>query len=64
MARGPWIKSYSARFAQCSALFPMMQFSLAPWRMLDDRHLAAVLAAVHTRQAGRPICGHCSATPA
>ena len=51
------------RFAQCSALFPMMQFSLAPWRVLDDRHLAAVLAAVRTRQAGYPICGHCSATP-
>ena len=27
------------RFAQCSALFPMMQFSLAPWRVLDERHL-------------------------
>ncbi len=38
------------RFAQCSALFPMMQFSLAPWRILDDRHFRAVLAAVHTRQ--------------
>ena len=42
------------RFAQCSALFPMMQFSLAPWRVLDDRHLAAVLAAVRTRQAVLP----------
>jgi alpha-glucosidase (family GH31 glycosyl hydrolase) len=39
------------RFAQCSALFPMMQFSLAPWRVLDERHFAAVLAAVQTRQA-------------
>jgi alpha-glucosidase (family GH31 glycosyl hydrolase) len=43
-----------ARFAQCSALFPMMQFSLAPWRVLDDQHLAAVLAAVRTRQALLP----------
>ena len=42
------------RFAQCSALFPMMQFSLAPWRVLDDRHLSAVLAAVNTRQALMP----------
>jgi alpha-glucosidase (family GH31 glycosyl hydrolase) len=42
------------RFAQCSALFPMMQFSLAPWRVLDDQHLTAVLAAVHTRQALLP----------
>lgn len=39
------------RFAQCSALFPMMQFSLAPWRALDSSHLAAVSAAVATRQA-------------
>ena len=28
----------------------MMQFSLAPWRVLDDRHLAAVRAAVQLRQ--------------
>jgi len=28
------------RFAQCSALFPMMQFSAAPWRVLDAEHLA------------------------
>lgn len=27
------------RYAQCSALFPMMQFSAAPWRVLDDEHL-------------------------
>jgi alpha-glucosidase (family GH31 glycosyl hydrolase) len=42
------------RFGQCSALFPMMQFSLAPWRVLDDRHLAAILAAVKTRAALMP----------
>lgn len=28
------------RYAQCSALFPMMQFSTAPWRVLDEEHLA------------------------
>ncbi|GAA2112333.1 glycoside hydrolase family 31 protein [Microlunatus panaciterrae] len=38
------------RFAQCSALFPMMQFSLAPWRVLDQTHLAAVRTAVEIRQ--------------
>ena len=42
------------RFAQCSALFPMMQFSLAPWRVLDDRHLSAVRAAIDTRRTLMP----------
>jgi alpha-glucosidase (family GH31 glycosyl hydrolase) len=27
------------RSAQCQALFPMMQFSAAPWRLLDRHHL-------------------------
>jgi alpha-glucosidase (family GH31 glycosyl hydrolase) len=27
------------RHAQCSALFPMMQFSAAPWRVLNEEHL-------------------------
>ncbi len=30
------------RMAQCSALFPMMQFSWAPWEALDGEHLAYV----------------------
>ncbi|WP_328701784.1 glycoside hydrolase family 31 protein [Aestuariimicrobium ganziense] len=38
------------RFAQCSALFPMMQFSLVPWRVLDDEHLASVTEVVAIRQ--------------
>ena len=42
------------RFAQCSALFPMMQFSMAPWRVLDDEHFAAVKAAVGLRQSLLP----------
>ena len=42
------------RFAQCSALFPMMQFSLAPWRLLDAEHLAAVKSAVDLRQSLLP----------
>ena len=42
-----------ARSAQCHALMPMMQFSVAPWRVLDDTHLRAVLEAVKERQKHR-----------
>nr|WP_232530760.1 glycoside hydrolase family 31 protein [Microlunatus antarcticus] len=38
------------RWAQCSVLMPMVQFSLAPWRVLDAEHLAAVTEAVALRQ--------------
>jgi alpha-glucosidase len=38
------------RSAQCHALMPMMQFSVAPWRILDKMHLAAVKRAVALRQ--------------
>jgi len=38
------------RSAQCHALMPMMQFSVAPWRVLDERHFAAVQKAVATRE--------------
>jgi alpha-glucosidase (family GH31 glycosyl hydrolase) len=38
------------RSAQCHALMPMMQFSVAPWRVLDDVHLAAVKKAVEIRE--------------
>lgn len=38
------------RSAQIHALAPMMQFSAAPWRVLDEKHLAAVVKAVGTRQ--------------
>lgn len=27
------------RNAECAALFPMMQFSVAPWKVLDEKHL-------------------------
>jgi alpha-glucosidase (family GH31 glycosyl hydrolase) len=37
------------RSAQCSALMPMMQFSVAPWRVLDTAHFNAVKKAVATR---------------
>jgi alpha-glucosidase len=38
------------RSAQCHALMPMMQFSVAPWRILDDKHLAAVKKSIDIRQ--------------
>jgi alpha-glucosidase (family GH31 glycosyl hydrolase) len=38
------------RSAQIHALMPMMQFSVAPWRILDAEHLAAVKRAVATRE--------------
>lgn len=37
------------RSAQCHALMTMMQFSLAPWRVLDKQHYEAVLKAVDKR---------------
>ena len=43
------------RSAQCSALMPMMQFSVAPWRILDTLHLNAVKKAVATRQKYLPV---------
>ena len=33
------------RMAQCSALFPMIQYSWAPWRLLDQKHGALSLEA-------------------
>lgn len=38
------------RSAQVHALMPMMQFSLAPWRVLDAAHYQAVLKAVSVRE--------------
>lgn len=37
------------RSAQCAALMPMMQFSVAPWRVLDSVHFNAVKKSVATR---------------
>jgi alpha-glucosidase len=37
------------RSAQCSALMPMMQFSVAPWRILSEKNLDAVKKAVDIR---------------
>lgn len=38
------------RTAQCSALFPMVQFSIAPWRVLDGEHLQYCLEALRLRE--------------
>lgn len=38
------------RSAQTHALMPMMQFSVAPWRILDKEHLNAVLMSVEIRK--------------
>jgi len=42
------------RSAQIHALMPMMQFSVAPWRILDKEHLDAVKQAVKTREKFTP----------
>jgi alpha-glucosidase len=42
------------RSAQCHALMPMMQFSAAPWRILDKEHLNAVKEAVNLRMKFTP----------
>jgi alpha-glucosidase len=38
------------RSTQCHALMPMMQFSVAPWRVLDKEHLGAVRKAIDIRE--------------
>ena len=43
------------RSAQLHALMPMMQFSVAPWRILDSVHLNAVKAAVNLRTKFNPL---------
>ncbi len=43
------------RSAQCSALMPMMQFSVAPWRVLDSLHFQAVKNAVTIRDRFTPL---------
>ncbi len=42
------------RSAQTHALMPMMQFSVAPWRVLDEKHFAAVKRAVEIRKKYTP----------
>ena len=43
------------RSAQVHALMPMIQFSLAPWRVLDQTHYSAVLKAVRLRESLMPL---------
>jgi len=54
------------RYAQCAALFPMMQFSVAPGRVLDPAHLAATRAAVRLHERLVPelvkLAGHAART--
>lgn len=42
------------RYAQCSALFPAMQFSIAPWWILDPENFeyCRKAAALHSELAG------------
>ncbi len=52
-----WDEELVVRMAECSALFPMMQFSLAPWRILSEENAAYCLAAakLHKRFAPQII---------
>jgi alpha-glucosidase len=43
------------RSAQCHALMPMMQFSVAPWRILDEKHWQAVKQSVEIRKTYTPL---------
>jgi alpha-glucosidase len=43
------------RSAQVHALMPMMQFSVAPWRILDKAHLEVVKKALALRQKFTPL---------
>ena len=43
------------RFAQASALFPIVQFSRAPYKALDESHFRLVLAALDEREKRLPL---------
>lgn len=43
-------QEFFVRYAQVAALSPMMQFSVAPSRVLDEQHLAAVREALNVRK--------------
>ncbi|NCD20925.1 MAG: glycoside hydrolase, partial [Actinobacteria bacterium] len=55
MTEGALDQELFVRYAQVAALFPMMQFSMAPWRVLDAEHLSAVLETVRVRQRLVPV---------
>lgn len=48
-------QEFFVRYAQIAALSPMMQFSVAPSRVLDDVHLAAVHEALSVRASLLPL---------
>lgn len=50
----PWDEELVVRMAECSALFPMMQFSLAPWRILSDKNARLCLAQAKLHDAFAP----------
>lgn len=43
------------RSAQCHALMPMMQFSVAPWRILDESRFSAVKKSIEVRTKFTPL---------
>lgn len=43
------------RYVQCSALFPIMQFSMAPWRVLNGDELSWCMDAVQVRTELSPL---------
>jgi alpha-glucosidase len=43
------------RSAQCHGLMPMMQFSVAPWRVLDSVHFDAVKKVIAVRNKMMPV---------
>ena len=55
---------FFVRYAQCAAMFPMMQFSVSPARVLDEIHLTAVLSAVELHQQLVPEIGTLAKTAA
>jgi len=55
MTDGALDQELFVRYAQVAALFPMMQFSMAPWRVLDAEHLSALLETVRVRQRLVPV---------
>ena len=48
------------RSAQVHALMPMMQFSVAPWRILDEEHLAAVVKMAKLHESMAPYIMRCA----
>ncbi|MEU8528160.1 glycoside hydrolase family 31 protein [Streptomyces sp. NPDC048629] len=54
-AQGAVDQEFFVRYAQIAALSPMMQFSVAPSRVLDSTHLAAVRAALEVRASLLPL---------